>query len=101
MHRNRLVLGVCDEAARERLLCEKECNLKKAVNSLRIDEVTKEQLRLISGAEEETVNVVTQKKPGTARKQPKCKRATKALSRLILCRYCGAKHHQDKFACPA
>ena len=40
MLRDRLVLGAHDKAARARLFRKKECNLKKAVESLRISEVT-------------------------------------------------------------
>ena len=61
MLRDRLVLGARDKSARARLFCEKECKLKKVVESLRISESTQEQLRLIGGAEEETVNVVNSK----------------------------------------
>lgn len=57
--------------------------------------------RRIGRAKEETVNVVTRKKLDTAAEQPKSKWAIKSPSRLILCRYCGGKHYQDKFACPA
>ena len=75
--------------------------MKKAVESLRIREVTQEQLKLIGGAKEETVNVAFHKKLDTAVEQSKSERATKSPSTLILCRYCGGKHHIDKCACPA
>ena len=84
MLRDRLVLGTRDKAARARLFREKECNLKKAVKSLRISEVTQEQLRLIGGPEEETVNVVTHKKLDTAAEQPKSKRATVYVKNFVV-----------------
>ena len=45
MVQDRLVLGCKDSAARTRLFREKSCDLKKAVESLRISEMTSEQLR--------------------------------------------------------
>jgi len=56
-----LVLGARDKASRARLFREKECNLAKAIESLRISEVTCEQLTVIGGKEEEPVNVVNEK----------------------------------------
>ena len=101
MVRDRLVLGTCDKAARATLFLEKECYFKKANESLRISEVAQEQLRLIGGTEEETVNVVTHKKPNTTPEQPKLRKATKVPNKIVPCRYCGGKHHQDKLVCPA
>ena len=45
MVRDRLVLGCKDTSARTRLFREKDCDLKKAIESLRISETTSEQLR--------------------------------------------------------
>ena len=45
MVRDRLVLGCRDSAVRTRLFREKSCDLKKAVESLRISEATSEQLK--------------------------------------------------------
>ena len=47
MVRDRLVLGCKDSAARTRLFREKECTLKKAIESLRISEAANEQLKKI------------------------------------------------------
>ena len=54
MVRDRLVLGCKDSAARTRLFREKDCNLKKSIESLRISEATSEQLKKIQkeGAQE-------------------------------------------------
>ena len=47
MVRDRLLLGYKDSAARTRLFREKDCNLKKSIESLRISEATSEQLKKI------------------------------------------------------
>ena len=47
MVRDRPVLGCRDSAARTRLFREKDCTLKKAIESLRISETTSEQLKKI------------------------------------------------------
>ena len=44
MLRDCLVLGCRDEGAQTRLFREKECNLKKALETLQISEATQEQL---------------------------------------------------------
>ena len=49
MVRDRLVLGCKDSAARARLFREENCDLKRAVESLRISEATSEQLKEIEG----------------------------------------------------
>ena len=51
MVRDRLVLCCNDSAARTRLFREKSCDLKKAVESLRISEMTSEQLKKLRGME--------------------------------------------------
>ena len=47
MARDRLVLGCKDSAARTRLFREKDCNLKKSIESLRISEATSGLLKKI------------------------------------------------------
>ena len=63
MVRDRLVLGCTDSAARTRLYREKSCDLKKAVESLRISEATIEQLKKTEGnGMHEPVNCVDKEK---------------------------------------
>ena len=64
MGRDRLVLGCKDGAARTRLFREKSCDLKKAVESLRISEATSEQLKEIEGnGMHEPINYVDKEPP--------------------------------------
>ena len=55
MLHNRLVLGARDKAVRVRLFREKEYNLAKTIQSLRISEAMQLQHLSIGGKEEETV----------------------------------------------
>ena len=50
MLRDRLVLGRYDRGARARLLQEKDCLLKKALETLQISEAAQEQLKGIRAA---------------------------------------------------
>ena len=107
--RNRLVLGCKDSAARTRLFREKDCNLKKSIESLRISEATSEQLKKIQkeGAQE-PVNFVKKEvsKRMPVQKQPEGPR-TGSTGRGMQskegrqCRYCGGLHARDKNKCPA
>ena len=66
MVRDRPVLDCRDSAARTRLFREKSCDLKKAVESLRISEMTSEQLKKIEGdgdKGQEPVNFVEKEGP--------------------------------------
>ena len=96
---DRLVLGVRDKAARARLFREKECSLAKAIESLRISEVTCEQLTVIGGKEEEAVNAVSEK----AKRRPteSTGRIKQPISGKQSCRYCGGKRHKERQQCPA
>ena len=60
MIRDRLVLGCQDHEARARLFREKECTLVKAVEILRVSEVTRQQLKHINEevTDGQSVNVV-------------------------------------------
>lgn len=90
MLRDRLVLGCRDKGARARLFREKECSLKKALESLQISEATHEQLKDI-GSEENTVSAVQQKRSTRKALQP---------SRQS-CKYCGGRHETSRNKCPA
>ena len=59
MVRDRLVLSCKDSTARTRLFREKDCDLKKTIESLRISEAIIEQLKRIKRDEtQEPVNFV-------------------------------------------
>ena len=102
MLRDRLVLGARDKAARARLFREKECNLAKAIESLRISEVTGEQLTVIGGTEEEAVNVMNEKsKRRLAENTRRTKTPVSGKFQSQACRYCGGKRHKERQQCPA
>ena len=108
MVRDRLVLGCGDSAARTRLFREKSCDLKKAVESLRISETTSEQLKKIEGGgdkEQEPVNFVEKEGPKKKRPERSIKRSKSSTGRHLKqereCIYCGGQHVYDKNKCPA
>ena len=63
MIRDRLVLRTKDKAARARLFRKKECDVKRAIESLRISELTQEQLKKIDVTQADTVNYVKKRRP--------------------------------------
>jgi len=97
-----LVLGVRDKAARAHLFREKECSLAKAVELLRISEATLEQLTVIGGKEDETVNTMN-KHPRRKVPDNTVQKVIKAMgkSQPQSCRYCGGKQTSRKAAIPS
>ena len=110
MVQDRLVLGCKDSAARTRLFREKSCDLKKAIESLRISEATSEQLKKIEGdGIQEPVNFMekqgTKKPPWQKRPGIPKKRSGNTTGRQFKekreCIYCGGHHQFNKNKCPA
>lgn len=102
MLRDRLVLGCRDKAARARLFRQKDCDLKTALESLRISERTLEQLKQLATEEQEVpVNVVRQDQQHKQRKPPGTRKKPKDHGSVALCNYCGGKHLAERTSCPA
>ena len=94
MLRDRLVLGC---RARARLFREKDCNLKKALETLQISETTQEQLKDIGGEEKPiSINAVNTEKE---KAKPASKKAQHTEKQV--CKYCGGKHDTVRTKCPA
>ncbi|XP_033126807.1 uncharacterized protein LOC117124619 [Anneissia japonica] len=100
MIRDRLVLGAKDKAARTRLFREKECDLKKAIETLRIiSETTTQQIRKISGDQE--VHTLKQKSKYKDQRTGARKWESKSEAIRLQCKYCGWKHPRGHNSCPA
>ena len=109
MVRDRLVFGCKDSAARGRLFREKYCDLKKAIESLRISEATKEQLKKIGNkSTQDPVHFV--RKEGKAVEKPRKKppggsrmtqMSAKETSESSECKYCSGQHEWINTKCPA
>jgi len=92
--RDRLVLGCRDKGARARLFREKECSLKKALESLQISEAIHEQLKDIGGEENPIpVSAVYHKRSA--------KKGVQFITHIPACKYCGGKHKPARTKCPA
>ena len=106
MVRDRLVLGCRDSAARTRLFREKECTLKKAIESLRISEATSEQLKKIE-REDNLAPVNYAKNEQTTRRSAlksvdkQRKESKNPPKQGAKCKYCGGSHERVKEKCPA
>ena len=98
MLRDRLVLGSRDKGARARLFQEKDCNLKKALETLQISEATHAQLQEIGTAEDPIVINALQHGKNSARQPQKCIQHYEEHSG---CKYCGRKHEATRTKCPA
>ena len=97
MLRDRLVLGCRDKGARARLFRERDCNLKKALETLQISETTQEQLKEIGGEDKPTIiNAVH-----TGKERIKSASKRTQLTEKQICKYCGGKHKAIRTECPA
>ena len=99
MIRDRLVLGCHDRGARARVFREKECDLKKAIEVLRVSEVTRHQLKDIGDDEDpRMVNAVRQQTDKPVTPVEKYKRTPGGPK---WCTHCGNTHVPDRTKCPA
>ena len=93
MIRDRLVLGCNDRDARARLFREKDCDLAKAVEALRISETTRQQLKHLNDeADSHLINALKVRKSQAAP-------PPKGQTRDKPCGYCGHAHERNN--CPA
>ena len=95
MLRDRLVLGCKDKAAQARLFRQKECDLKTALEALRICERTHEQLKQLATEEQETPLHALRMDPQSR------KRKLRNTPSTASCQYCGGNHSTDRASCPA
>ena len=96
--RDRLVSGIQNDLAREKLLSKKELTLTKAIQLLKSTEAIQLQARDMATPEASAVPEVTTH----AFKQQRGRLPTGNSSRPQKpCRYCGRKHDFKKDACPA
>lgn len=102
MLRDRLVLGCKDKAARARLFRQKECDLKTALEALRISERTHEQLKQLATEEQETPVHALRMDPQSKKRKPVSSRGKfRTTPSTTPCQYCGGYHLGDRASCPA
>ena len=100
MIRDRLALGCQDHEAQARLFREKECTLVKAVELLRVSEVTRQQLKHINEevTDGQSVNAV-KAQPSDQSQSSATARQRASTNTGKPCAYCGRKHERGN--CPA
>jgi len=104
--RDRIVLGIRDDATRKKLLRTRQLNLVKAIDICRADEATSRQLKAMTSSEE--VHAASEQRRSTS-----SHRSAKAYSYSgrrqrqrdnssdRRCRYCDRSHGASKQDCPA
>jgi len=100
MLRDRLVLGCQDKGARARLFRERDCNLKKTLETLQISEKTQEQLKEISGEDKLSFVSAIYTEKERVKSTSKQAQHTEEEKRQT-CKYCGGKHEAIRTKCPA
>ena len=108
--RDRLVSGIKDDKAREKLLAKKDLTLTRAIEMLRTSQAAQVRAKdMAEDVESLPIKAVSDRKPEVPRSQPQ---SNSALTRptgkrlpitqsLKPCRYCGNKHDFKKEVCPA
>jgi hypothetical protein len=104
MIRDRLVFGCLDQDARRRVFREPDITLEKAVELLRVSEVSKEQLKKM-GFDKELHSMKKLRKPEAKKDvKPKFKptgEKAKEKAEPRKCRFCNTSHVFAKLKCPA
>ena len=101
--RDRIVVGIRDDAVRSRLLREAELDLQKAVDICRAAEQTRSHMDALKNATS-TIDEVTKGPLRSKRVDTKIKNKrapNKEQPGIIQCKYCGTLHQRDKSKCPA
>ena len=102
MLRDRLVLGSRDKAARPRLFRQQECDLKTALEALRISERTQEQLKELDTEEQDNpVHALRSAAHSKKHKFVVPQGKPKTVPSTEPCQYCGGNHSADWANCPA
>ena len=101
MLRDRLVLGCKDKAAQARLFRQRECDLKTALEALRISERTLEQLKQLATEEQDPPTHALQMTTNSRKQKPIASYTKSKTTRPAPCRYCGGRHSSDRASCPA
>ena len=104
MIRDRLVFGCLDKDARRRVFRETEITLQRAIDLIRVSEVSKEQLKKM-GMDRE-LHAVRKKpfhKAETKTEKPKWKPSVQKTEPKTLrqCKFCNTAHYFSKAKCPA
>lgn len=94
--RDRIVLGICDDRVRERLLRDRNLTLQQVIDYARSSEMTQLQMKEIK-AEEHTVHYAERKH----KKETRREETRREMRFTKECRYCGKKHEFKKELCPA
>ena len=110
--RDRLVIGINDNATQKKLLQDRKLTLTKAIDICRSSETTKKQVKKIqanSEANEGEINAIVNNKTetgstGTGRRDDRrigLDRRDRGRDNKIKCKYCGTMHQRKKELCPA
>ena len=100
--RDRIVVGIRDDAVRSRLLRETTLDLQKTIDICRAAEQSKSHLdaikseALLQGVQ--AVKKIVGRSKRTERQQDK---QTKSGKIMVDCKYCGLSHEKDKAKCPS
>jgi len=100
MIRDRIVVGIHDDATRHKLLQVRDLTLAKAIDICKASEAARKQMKAMSA----DVQALNQAKRSTARargREMSRGRGTRDNSNTRNCKYCDRKHEQRKEACPA
>lgn len=103
MIRDRIVVGIRDDATRRKLLQVRDLTLKNAIDICKASEEAARQLKVMTSPEE--VQPIQRSRPSTPhgkhRRSSSCRRRDQSVAEARACRFCGRQHASSKEACPA
>jgi len=102
MIRDRIVVGIHDDATRHKLLQVRDLSLAKAIDICKASEAAKKQMKAMSADDQvQALNPVKRSTVRARARKMSRGRGTRDHSNSQRCKYCNRKHEQRKEACPA
>ena len=95
--RDRIVIGIRNNATRKKLLNMPKLTLKECIDICRTHESTAQQLKTMSQQEVNTVQAKPVRHESTRMRKPQ----VTAKGKEIQCMFCGKRHVRDRNKCPA
>ena len=105
--RDRIVIGIADDATRRKLLQARQLDLATAIDVCRASKIASRQLKVMTSSSSEEVNALKatphrrSKSRARDRQRKDADDSGRSQSKNRRCKYCNFQHEPSKQACPA
>ena len=104
--RDRIVIGLRDDATRKKLLQIRSLDLKQAIDICRSSEIANRQMKCITGTSDDSINAVSSRSSRFSSQHANhrannVKFRDRSKTPINNCKFCGKRHMLNKSDCPA